>query len=180
MKRIGFLSALVACLVLAGCGAEAQQAFEKMRQQAEQGDPEAQLELAFMYAEGKGIKRDAEQAIAWARKAAQQGHAEAQTELAYAYDVRGEHEEAVRWYYKAATQGYPKAQYNLAVSYAIGEGVKRNDVLAYKWYSLATQDEEQREDAIQNLRDLEEKMTQRQIRQAKQLAAEQQAKRRKP
>jgi hypothetical protein len=38
---------------------------------------------------------------------------------------------------RAAEQGHGAAQNNLGVLYANGQGVPRNPVLAYVWYSLA-------------------------------------------
>ena len=36
-----------------------------------------------------------------------------------------------------AEAGDPQAQYDLAVSYQLGEGIVRDDVAAYKWYTIA-------------------------------------------
>ena len=69
--------------------------------------------------------------------------------------------EAVSWYRKAADQGHPFAQYLLGARYYFGEGVPRNKVNAYVYWSLSGLTE----DARAKLVVLETEMT------AKQLAA---------
>ena len=49
-----------------------------VRKAADKGDAGAQYELAFMYAEGRGVIKDLELALLWGRKAAEQGNVEAQ------------------------------------------------------------------------------------------------------
>jgi TPR repeat protein len=53
-------------------------ALQKLKEAAELGSPEAQYELASIYAEGRGVHRDMNQALVWGRKAAQQGNVQAQ------------------------------------------------------------------------------------------------------
>jgi uncharacterized protein len=50
-------------------------------QAADQGHPEAQLNLARLYASGNGVKRDQEQAARWASASAIQGYAPAMVNL---------------------------------------------------------------------------------------------------
>ena len=45
--------------------------------------------------------------------------------------------EAVKWYRQAAEQGHAEAQYNLGCGYANGQGVARDKVEAYAWFSMA-------------------------------------------
>jgi FOG: TPR repeat, SEL1 subfamily len=51
----------------------------------EQGDPNAQHNLAVMYYQGKGIKQDKQKAFYWYTKAAEQGEPKAQYNLATMY-----------------------------------------------------------------------------------------------
>jgi uncharacterized protein len=51
------------------------------RQAADQGHPEAQFNLARLYAGGQGVKRDEEQAARWVSASAAQGYAPAQANL---------------------------------------------------------------------------------------------------
>ncbi|WP_424540674.1 hypothetical protein [Sinorhizobium medicae] len=43
----------------------------------------------------------------------------------------------MHWFQKAAQQGHARAQFNLAMMYARGEGVARNDALAFEWMQKA-------------------------------------------
>jgi TPR repeat protein len=104
---------------------------------AEQGDPRAQRDIAFMYERGFGVARNPAQAAEWNRKAASQGQPEAQTHLAKALDegagVEKDPEEARKWYAKAARQDQPAAQLELARESA-GQG---NCPVAVHWYEAA-------------------------------------------
>ena len=52
-------------------------------------------------------------------------------------ELRGDYETAVRLYRKAAEQGDALAQSELGAMYFNGQGVPRDDVLAYMWLDLA-------------------------------------------
>jgi TPR repeat protein len=67
--------------------------------------------------------------------------------------------EAVSWYRKAADQGHPFAQYLLGARYYFGEGVPRNKINAYVYWSLAGFTE----DARAKLVVLEKEMTTKQL-----------------
>ena len=62
------------------------EAVQWYRKAAEQGDAEAQDNLAFMYKNGQGVTQDYAQAVKWYRKAAEQGYAGAQINLGVMYD----------------------------------------------------------------------------------------------
>lgn len=76
---------------------------------AEQGDPQAQLELGSMYHEGKGVPQDYRAAVEWYGKAAEQGLPQAQFNLGImCYDGRGAPQDLVqayRWLTLATVQG---------------------------------------------------------------------------
>lgn len=57
------------------------------RLRAEQGDTNAQHELAGMHYQGKGVPQDYAEAVAWDRKAADQGNPKAQYGPGFMYDV---------------------------------------------------------------------------------------------
>ena len=116
-------------------------AFTVFKQLANQGDKEAQYNLAILYKQGNGVMQNKSKAATWFRKSADQGLAAAQYRLGRLYDL-GEGVEqnfnyAAVWYEKAAKQGDPLAQTNLGVLYANGEGLKQDLVLAYVWLNLA-------------------------------------------
>jgi hypothetical protein len=110
---------------------------------AQQGDAEAQFQLASLYDEGEGVIEDEQEALKWYRLAAAQGHASAQAALGAAYaagrGVAQDHSEAARWDRLAAVQGHAQAQFNLAWLYHSGEGVPRDVERAYQWFDLAVE-----------------------------------------
>ncbi len=58
---------------------------KEFRAAAEQGNAEAQYNLAMIYDRGIGVKNDDGEALKWYRKAAEQGHAKAQYNLGMMY-----------------------------------------------------------------------------------------------
>jgi TPR repeat protein len=85
----------------------AKSSLEKVREQGERGNIDAQFALGFMYEEGKtlGVPRDSA--------------------------------EAARWYRLAADQGYYAARHELGLMYFEGKGVPQDYVTAYMWLNLA-------------------------------------------
>ena len=112
-------------------------ALELWQPLAEQGDPDAQTGLGNLYLGGYGVARDEAAAMAWFRKAAERGHANGQFSLASLYYGRKEYSPAASWYRRAAEQGNALAQIRLARMYAEGPGLARDDVQAFKWFSVA-------------------------------------------
>ncbi|MFZ1917233.1 MAG: AMIN domain-containing protein [Terriglobales bacterium] len=85
---------------------------------AQQGSPDAATNIALMYANGKGVRRDTTQAVSWFRRAAEGGDASAQYNLALMYE-RGEgvpqdYKDAARWLSLAADQNLVPAILDLA------------------------------------------------------------------
>lgn len=52
---------------------------------AQQGDPQAQLFVGYLYETGQGVRQDYAEAIRWYRKAAEQGNTIAQAQLGNMY-----------------------------------------------------------------------------------------------
>ena len=82
------------------------QRFKATKIEAEQGDADAQWELGYMYAEGRGVEKNDKEAAKWFRKAAEQGDAVSQYELGRLYakgkGVDQDYEKAMKWIRKAA------------------------------------------------------------------------------
>ena len=113
---------------------------EKVRltkEQAQQGDADAQYELGSMYANNisfpyRAIPQDYVAAVKWYTLAAEQGYARAQAALGSMYEnswpykgaIPQDYVEAVKWYTLAAEQGY--AQTSLGYMYVKGHGVEVN------------------------------------------------------
>ena len=100
------------------------QARTLLRERAQAGDAEAQLNLGALLATGRGGRPDPAQAARWYRKAAEQGNASAQYNLGTLYaqgtGVTRDMSQAVHWWRKAAEQGVIAAQYNMGAASADG------------------------------------------------------------
>lgn len=90
------------------------QAYERYRALAENGNIQGMLNLAGMYGEGKGTPKDQGKALEWYRKAADEGNGTAMYEVARAFDqgigVEANPAKAQAWYWRAALQGDELAQ----------------------------------------------------------------------
>lgn len=130
------------------------------RKAAEQGNAQAQFELADCYRKGEGVSEDDVEAVKWYRKAAEQGDSDAQFYLGCCYDngegVGQNLAEAAAWYRKAAEQGHVSAQYYLGVCYENGEGVGQNLAEAAAWYRKAA--DQGNEEAEEGYKDVVAKM----------------------
>ena len=111
------------------------------RRAAEQGNDLAQVNLAVMIAQGRGVPKNDAEAVKWYRLAAEQGNAKAQSNIGamteYGRGVPKNDAESVKWYQRAAQQGEEIGQYNLAMMLIKGRGVPQSDEKAYFWLLLA-------------------------------------------
>ncbi len=84
-------------------------ALEQFTQLANQGNAEAQYNLAFMYFGGEGVTQDDTKAAYWFEQAAKSAHPAAQDTLAYLYlhgrGVDADRTQAYAWYRVAAENG---------------------------------------------------------------------------
>ncbi len=156
-------------------------AFESFSILAEQGVARAQVNLGFMYADGKGVPQDDAEAVRWYRRAAEQGDARAQVSLGYMYvqgrGVSQDYTEALRWFRQAAEQGDARAQIKLGAMHALGQGVPQDHVQAHKWFNLAasrfsSSEQELRDKAVQARNGVASLMTPAQIAEAQRLMRE--------
>ena len=149
-------------------------AFQIFKSLADQGNAEAQHNLAILYRQGKGVMQDEKLAAEWFRKSADQGLPSAQFYLGHMYDtgevVEKNPELAFSWYQKAAQQGNPMAQTNLGVAYISGEGVKQDIILAYVWFSLAAS--QGLTTALENRNELRKEMSEELVENAQRLTRE--------
>jgi TPR repeat protein len=113
------------------------------RKAAEQNDAIAQFNLAFAYANGRGVAKDDAEAVKWYRRAAEQNLAQAQYNLGFAYangrGVAKNYAQAVKWLRKAADQSNVQAETALGYCYATGQGVAKEHTEAAKWYRKAAE-----------------------------------------
>ena len=115
--------------------------FTICNKKAEEGDAEAQFNLALMYEKGDGIKQDKQKALYWYTKAAEQGLFVAQNNLGFMYNegegIEQDKQKAIYWLTKAAEQGHFIAQTNLAHIYF--KGTAQDKVKAVYWYTKAAE-----------------------------------------
>jgi hypothetical protein len=141
---------------------------------AAKGVPEAEFWIGVAYDQHLwfGIT-DKREAFKWFKLAAEHGYVDAEAELGQCYDdgdgVEQNYAVAAEWYRKAAEHvpnlgGAGYGRNNLGLLYMAGQGVPRDYVQAYLWFSLA--------DNEANLNAARAEMTPPQILQAQQMADE--------
>lgn len=108
---------------------------------ANNGDAEAQLNLAEMYKKGLVTgSPEYEAFLEWADRAANQGNAQAMIALGNVYrtgdtDFEPNPKMAADYYWKAAMKKDPEGQFLLAQMYETGQGVHQDKIQAYIHYS---------------------------------------------
>jgi TPR repeat protein len=141
---------------------------------AERGNPTAQLQVAVLFAEGKGVEQSDTNAAAWFERAAQRGNAQAQYNLGVSYaeglGVKQDDAQAVKWLRRAADQGMPYAQLNLGFLYASNRVTPPDNIEAVKWLELAIfalPPGGARSDAAKSLKDVADKLSEEELMQAR-------------
>ena len=126
-------------------------ALREFRTLAEQGNPNGQRWLGYLYIFGQGVPQDEKTAAKWFKLsneqykfAAEKGDAVAQHALGetyrYGIGVSSNYKTAVRWYRLAAKQGHAKSQYDLGCIFEKAmsrDDFPRNYKTAVRWYRLA-------------------------------------------
>lgn len=106
---------------------------------AQQGHPESQFYIGFMYQGGLGVKTNPKEAIKWYRLSAKQGNPNAQYALGFCYHqgvgVKLDGVKAMKWYRLSAKQGDSYAQYALADMLRWGNDKEKEESI--KWYRLS-------------------------------------------
>lgn len=112
-----------------------------LKKAAEQGDVDAQLELAERYFVGNGVPYDQKKSVFWFQKAAEQGHQYGFYRLGEAYEfgqgVIPDIQLAAENYKKSALRDAPHAQDALARLHISGALGKRDYAESYKWQYLS-------------------------------------------
>lgn len=107
-----------------------------IRNNAENGDSNAQATLGFHYLYGDGVNQDFAEAFRWFYKANEQGSSVAQAGIglmyAQGYGVSQDNTEAAKWYLKAAENGLADAQVYIGLLYSQGDGITHDFAEAIK------------------------------------------------
>lgn len=108
---------------------------------ANEGNAEAQFDIAYAYFNGEGIERDYASAAMWFKRSARQNYAKAQYNLAYCYmngrGVPRDYDKAFDLLRQSANNNYKRAQLTLADCYANGILVEQNEKESQKWMAMA-------------------------------------------
>jgi localization factor PodJL len=112
-----------------------------LEKRAFEGVPEAQHDLATLYASGKIVAQNYKRAAYWFSKAADGGVANAHYNLGVMFQqglgVHKDLTKALAWYQRAAQLGHPEAMYNLGIAYIEGIGVDRNSAKGVAYFKNA-------------------------------------------
>jgi len=106
--------------------------------------PFAAYQLASQYEKGVGVARDVQKSLTLYEQAANAGHVKAMHNLGVLIAAGGvggkpDYGKAIEWFQKAADHGLKDSQYNLGLLLAHGLGGPQDRVEAYKWFDLASQ-----------------------------------------
>lgn len=148
---------------------------------AKTNDADAEFELGKCYHEGLGVKKDSAESLRWYEKAAEHGIVEAQMMVGVSYwtglEVKADEEKGVKWFEKAAEEGEPGAFFYLGASYYLGKGVQQDYLKSYIWTlvfkaSGQTTIPKDTADVDFKIKDLEQKLSAKQIAEGRKRARE--------
>jgi len=147
---VGVLGIVSACALFAADTSAGLRAFQEgdyktalreFKTGAEQGQANAQYNLAVLYLQGLGVTKDVDEAFRLFRLAADQGHAQAEFRVGEmrekGWGAPPNYAEAQRWYQKAADGGDPEAAESLAELLEEGYGTEPDVKLAAQRYRQA-------------------------------------------
>ena len=145
MLKYSSMAAVAMVMAVAGARAQSQQtlagmraynagdmaaAFHLLRQEADAGDAEAQINLGYLYARGQGVKQDQAEAFRLYAHSAAQGNSEGMNALGYKYQfatgVPKDIGRAIHWYCEAVAYGNPRGMNNLAILLDEGRELPRD------------------------------------------------------
>jgi TPR repeat protein len=91
----------------------------------DRGEPEAMVNLGYMYARGHGVRSDPAFALQLYRRAADTGDGEGMNAVGYRYNFAPtpDLDKAIHWYCMAVFRGNPRAMNNVAILFYNGQGV---------------------------------------------------------
>jgi TPR repeat protein len=110
----------------------------KHYQSSKQGDCGVQLNLAFLYQHGYGVKKCIKWAFEYYTKAAEQGSTDAQYNLGYLFQKLN-YRQAFKWFTQSAQGGNIAAQRSLAYFYLKGLATDIDYDIALFWYNKAAE-----------------------------------------
>ncbi|WP_188579000.1 tetratricopeptide repeat protein [Azorhizobium oxalatiphilum] len=116
-------------------------AYKLLRQEADAGDSDAQVNLGYLYARGQHVPEDQGEALRLYLLSAEQGNGEGMNALGYKHQygsgVPRNMDTAIVWYCRAVLAGNPRAMNNLAILLFSGEAISRNEEEARRLWQQA-------------------------------------------
>jgi len=112
-------------------------AFQWFARAAKRGQSDAQFELGVMYRDGLGTPADGKVAMRWFQRAAENGTPQAFNAIGELFLGRRDYAGALIWFVRGAELNNATAMYNIGMRYALGQGVVKDEIEAYKWFDLA-------------------------------------------
>lgn len=121
-----------------------QEEIKKIIDDANKGDPKAQLALGSFYATGaNGFEKDGTKALIWLTKSAEQNNVSAQVYLGILYatggSIKPDTNKAVFWRELAATNGDAQEKWSLGNAFLFGYMVPKNLDRAVHWIEAAAE-----------------------------------------
>lgn len=114
-----------------------------VRAKAQDGNAQAQADLARLYTKGEGVTNSYTEAAKWFQRAADQTNTAGLLGMGELYEAgRGVPQDlprAIRLYRQSAELGNADAQYTLGFLYESGRGVTQSHTEAAKWYERAAE-----------------------------------------
>ena len=122
-------------------GPDGERNLARLEKLANEGNVDAQMQLAMMYSEGLCVPKDDKKSFQWSLRAAEAGYEIAQydvgMDLQNGEGTEQDYEKAFGWFLKAANHGDADAQVEVGKAYASGMGVTKNDKKAREWFTKA-------------------------------------------
>ena len=131
------------------CETMVDEALDLLKKSADQGNADAQNQLAWLYKVGDGVEQSNEKALELWIKAAGQNHPAAQYNLGecYYYGLSFSSDEwlsidkvkAAELFLKSAKNGYADAQMSIGICFYNGIGVTKDKDKAFEWWCKAVE-----------------------------------------
>ncbi len=150
-------------------GEQYERALNLLSPLATKGEPRAMFLLAYLLREGLGVRQAPGEAFKLYRSSAEAGFHPGMNLLGVCYregvGTQQDFAEAMKWFKKSALLGNRDAALSVGALYVNGQGVQADYVEGYAWYLVSDV-----EMAHQNMQQLDQYLSQQQIRQAQQRA----------
>ncbi len=142
MIKLNYLIIFVFIITFSNqCGFSSEKGIEKLKNEAIQGNVEAQKHLYAIYYKGIGVQVDYSEAYKWLKMASDANDDVALCAMGRLYfighGVDQDYNEAFKYFLKSAQLNNEFAQLSIILFYIDGLGVEKNNIEAIKWLLIA-------------------------------------------